>query len=124
MSYFVIKPTAVKLGYVAFTKDVVLTQANGKQACANKLAAEGTRFTFGQDAAVGYDYCTPPYAVQSDLEHVLATDSTGAARQIDMKYFQGGTKMFLGENGCIFFVACFRSSDLNSGRSLRCIYPQ
>jgi hypothetical protein len=99
MSYFVIKPTAVKLGYVAFTKDVVLTRADGKQACANELAAKGTRFTFGQDAAVQYDYCDSPFplAVESDLAAVLASDSTRAARQIDMKYFQGGTKMFLGK---------------------------
>jgi hypothetical protein len=99
MSYFVIKPTAVKLGYVAFTKDVVLTRADGKQACANELAAKGTRFTFGQDAAVEYDECASPFplAVESDLENVLADDSTKAARQIDMKYFKGGTKMFLGK---------------------------
>ena len=99
MSYFVIKPTAVKLGYVAFAKDVVLTRADGKQACANELAAKGTRFTFGQDAAVEYDECASPFplAVESDLENVLADDSTKAARQIDMKYFKGGTKMFLGK---------------------------
>lgn len=41
MSYFVVNNNAVKLGYVAFTKDVVITRDDGKQVCANELAAAG-----------------------------------------------------------------------------------
>ena len=96
MSYFVIAPDAVKLGYVAFTKDVVLTRSNGKQVCANELAAQGTRFNFATDSAVEYDNCNAPFAVSADLQAVLAEDASTAARSIDMKYYQGGTKMFLG----------------------------
>jgi hypothetical protein len=96
MSYFVIAPNAVKLGYLAFTKDVVLTRQDGKQVCANEIAADGTGFNFATDSAVEYDNCNPPYAVSADLQAVLASDGSTAARSIDMKYYQGGTKMFLG----------------------------
>lgn len=96
MSFFVINPAAVKLGYVAFSKDVVITRADGKQVCANELAASGTAFTFGTDPTVDYDACSKPYAVSGDLQAILTSDSTRAVRAIDMKYYEGGTKMFLG----------------------------
>ena len=96
MSYFKVNSNAVKLGYVAFASDIVVVDSQGKQLCANGLAKEGTKYSATAGAVRYSSACSAPYATESDLQAVLSSDATRAARQIDMKYFTGGTKMFLG----------------------------
>jgi hypothetical protein len=62
MSYFVVNNNAVKLGYVAFTKDVVITRDDGKQVCANELAAAGKNTSTQHFAYISCKYVSHTFS--------------------------------------------------------------
>ena len=94
-SFFVLSSTETKVGYVSFSGDVTIVDANGDQKCANSLAKD---WIVGDSPknAIDIDALHCVEAGAGDLDHVLLDDPSKVARYVDQKMQRGGTKMFLG----------------------------
>ena len=94
-SFFVLSSTETKVGYVSFSGDVTIVDANGDQKCANSLAKD---WIVGDSPknAIDIDSLHCVEAGAGDLDHVLLDDPSKVARSVDQKMQRGGTKMFLG----------------------------